>query len=116
MENLNTHKKLDKYIDNIKKIVVENELLKHSLKTIENKNYKNTKNLNTNNKKENEIINEFYNAEKKLEKQLEEQNKILKNQYFPNNKNKSCGLNINYLDKQFQLNREMRNKIYKLNR
>jgi len=63
MVYVDTHKKLDKYINNIKKIVVETELLKHSLNTLKSNkpNLEQKIKINNNkNKIENEIIKEFY--------------------------------------------------------
>ena len=111
MENLNTHKKLNKYIDSIKKLVIESELLKHSKNIIKNgqKNINKKINLNNASKKDKEIINEFFldtNTDNRSQKNiLNKDNTFEKNNkkiYFNNVSQK----NINTENKEIYLNEE----------
>jgi len=131
MENLNTNKKLNTYIDNIKKLVIENEFLKHSMNSIKANKKNNNVTINVENAtpEQKEVINEFYQKDiDMLNKQLAQQNQLLQNAHqnqlpininVPSNHNleNSCNLkNREFRERMFQLNRENRIRQSELNR
>ena len=123
MENLKTHKKLEKYIDNVLNLIIENEKLKNkntqkSQNEINKINSQLKKQINAQNQLINQEITQtkVNNLNKQLNDQLKAQNQLINQEIIQtkvNNLNKNqlinkvTQTNVNYLNKNQKINQEI---------